>query len=233
MTKETGRIVFGGSMSNSLFTINLRLEMIKGFLDRVCASCSEELEAIEKRKMAGEYCNFENYEHDHSLPFVHADIAARTVGYEIASLIESELHSLAREAWIESKKHKGPKNILDLDMVSAESLTKLKMISDLPFDDVIQLIERYYGIQLNKIDGWEDVRFVRATVNAFKHRQGFKHFREIKWGTKEILWKHEFDIEQAYEAIKNGSTFLLVLYKKIELMVKNYPSDRPVTESTG
>jgi len=54
-----------------------------------------------------------------------------------------------------------------------------------------------YNITLDSIDGWSALIELRSKVNAFKHRDGRKHFKEIDWEEthplKEPLYKARFD----------------------------------------
>jgi hypothetical protein len=98
----------------------------------------------------------------------------------------------------------------------------LKRVSDIPnIDEVIRLIDEYYGISVKEVEGWDDVSNLRATVNDFKHRDGTKRWKDC-WGEDGLRFpqQREFRVEQAYKAMERVKSFLLALDAAIEIKSK-------------
>jgi hypothetical protein len=70
------------------------------------------------------------------------------------------------------------------------------MVSDLPFDEVVALVEKHHGISLGDTEGWSAIIDLRDAVNAFKHRRGFKHPRDINWWSKDQAFGQRYTIDQ-------------------------------------
>ncbi|MGH7181849.1 MAG: hypothetical protein ACREJN_07730 [Nitrospiraceae bacterium] len=198
--------------------LGMDLALLTNFLDHVVTEASQEVNSIEDRRLAGKFASFEDYEGAVDLPFARVAIASRSVSYELVALVEAELQSLAYEPWLASSRHKGPKNIFQLSHVNSEMLTKLRMVSDLPFDTVITLIENHFGITLAHIEGWSEIHELRSAINAFKHRRGFKHPRDISWGSKDGMRVQRYDIGQkeAMKALATVASFFRALKPLIE-----------------
>lgn len=154
----------------NLVVVGIQLDLLSNFLDRVTAEAGQELASIEDRRLAGDFPSFGDYEHVVDRPFARIQIAARAVAYELVALVEGELHQLAHEPWLASSAHKGPKNVQQLSRVNPESLAKLRMVSDLPFDEVVAFVEHRFGIALPDIQGWSAIRELRDAVNVLTKR---------------------------------------------------------------
>lgn len=207
----------------NLVIVQAQLSLLADFLDRVTAEVVQELSSIEERKLAGEFQSLDAYEHAVDYPFARIEIAARAVAYELVGLVESELHRLAHEPWLKSSMHKGPKNVQALARVNPEALTKLRMVSDLPFDQIVKLVESHFGLSFVDIEGWYEIGGLRHAVNAFKHRRGFKHPREIDWSSKNctIPQRYAINRDQAAKAITDVGCFFRGLKRVLN------SSDRP------
>jgi len=75
------------------------------------------------------------------------------------------------------------------------------------------LIEGYYKINLSEVSSFEQVQFVRKSVNAFKHRKGFKDFRRDKGA--ELLEQFRVNRENAYQAIESSRAFIKALWQAV------------------
>ncbi len=140
-------------------------------------------------------------------------IAIRAVFYEINSLIEWELHNLAAEPYqLSAQNTSTPRSIRD---ASIDKATSIKFVYDMPIGKVKGLIERYYKINFSDMPGFTEVQHIRHTVNAFKHRKGFKDFRRDK--VSKIPEKFQPSRENAYQAIDDASIFLKALWKESKL----------------
>ena len=200
------------------FFATKRLEFLQDFLEHTIRDVYTEWDDIEKRRENGDFSCFGDYERAMDFPLFREDIASRAILYELNALVESLLHAIARPLWLHSVSHKGPKQIQDLSSITAESLKTLKMVSDLPIDEIITLIEVRYNIIFKNIDGWSEFLVFLSKVNAFKHRDGKKHFREINWeekiASKDILHKFRFDDA---ETMLNQTSILL---KNLRILTK-------------
>lgn len=140
------------------------------------------------------------------------EIAARAVYYEVNALIERELQASAHRPWLASTKHRGPKS-LDSANLTLDSMQSLKMVQDLPYRRVIELIEETYHIRVKDLDGGRAFLKTRETVNAFKHRNGLVDFRKEKSTRISLTQHYQGEVEQAYEAINNAYVFIEALWK--------------------
>lgn len=201
----------------NLVIVHSCLDMLSDFFDRVTADAGRELDLIEARRLAGDFASFEDYENVVERPFVRIKIAARAVAYELVALVEGELHHLAHEPWLMSSSHKEPKNILQLSRMNHETLAKLRMVSDLPFGKIVALVEDHFGIVLDDIEGWASVLELRDAVNAFKHRRGFKHPRDLNWRSKDVRFPERYTIDQ--EEVKKALVNVASLSKCSRLVI--------------
>jgi hypothetical protein len=204
-------------MKSSMVIMTLTLASLRNFLDHVCAEAERELASINERvrREAFEGREFDDGAFD--APLCRLEIAARAVQYELVALVETELHRSAHEPWLRSTKHRGPKTLLDLNQIGPQSLSTLKRVSDLPFGKIQNLIEGYYGLTLSSLPKWAEVAALRESVNAFKHREGFRRFREIDWA-QHPSWpqRHPTTAESAYARIDAVGTFLAGLHGELK-----------------
>jgi hypothetical protein len=190
---------------------------IRYFIDRLLEDVGREFDAIEKLAECGEFETYEDLEAAQNFPLARYEIGMKAVIYELNSLIESEIYEFAYVPWKESKKNKGPKSIDELGKFELKSMTKIKMVNDINIVEAIKLIESYYSLNFDDIEYWKDVRNMRKAVNAFKHRKGYKHFREIDWATKGLHFpqKYELDMENVLITLEKSEIFLRSLDGKI------------------
>jgi hypothetical protein len=193
--------------SVNLVIVQGQLSLLANFLDRVSTDAGRELKAIEERNVDGTFDSLESYQAALDYPLARLHIAARAVAYELVALVESELHQVAHQPWLEAPKHKGPKNLLEL--AEAGTDTKLRMVSDLGFGEIAKLIESRLSVSLSSLAGWSEIEELREIVNAFKHRRGHKRLREIDWNSPlgALLQRYQFTYEEARKAIGDVGTF--------------------------
>lgn len=193
--------------SVNLVIVQAQLSLLTSFLDRVSTDAGQEIEAIETRNMDGAFDSLESYQAELDYPIARIDIAARAVAYELVALVESELHQLAHRPWLESPTHKGPKNLLELGEGGTE--TKLRMVSDLGFGEIVKLIESRLSLSLSSLEGWSEIEKLREIVNAFKHRRGYKRLRKIDWNSPlhVLFHRYQFTYDEARKAIGSVGTF--------------------------
>lgn len=156
----------------NLIHILHQLESLKFFLHAVSEVAGRDWDSIEKKRQAGNFAEYEDWDAASDRPFVLMDIAIRAIAYELVALTESELHHLANEPWLKLRK-KNPRSF------GPTELKQIKMVSDLKFEKVIELAEIRIGIRLEEVDGWAEIKNLRDVVNAFKHRRGMRRWRDI------------------------------------------------------
>lgn len=186
-------------------TLYIELQAIKDFLNKTLDAVDSETAIICKRKESGEFLNPDDFSNALFAPMEREAIAIRAVFYEINSLIEWELYNLAAE----------PYQLSTQNTSTPRSVPSLKFVYDMPIGKVQGLIERYYKINFSDMPGFTEVDYIRHTVNAFKHRKGFKDFRRDK--VSKIPDKFQPSRENAYQAIDDASTFLKALWKESKL----------------
>jgi hypothetical protein len=71
---------------------------------------------------------------------------------------------------VEFGQNKGPKSIAEIPGAGLEPLRQLKSVTDLSFEDICKLIEGTYSFKLKNLDVWDEMKELRDTVNALKHR---------------------------------------------------------------
>ena len=187
-------------------------QAIRDFLSKTLESVDAEKAIICEREEAGEFRGLDDFSNALFVPMEREAIAIRAVLYEIDALVEWELHNLAREPYRNSVKYaKTPKFIGDMPVDGA---SRIKFVYDIPIGMVIELIEEHYKIHLSALPGFEQFQLIRKSVNAFKHRKGYKDFRrnvESKIGDK-----FQPTREDAYKAIDEARVFLRDLWKKLK-----------------
>lgn len=181
------------------------LEVIKDFLNKTLEAVDSETAIICKREESGEFHGLDDFSNALYAPMEREAIAIRAVFYEINSLIEWELHNLAAE----------PYQLSTQNTSTPRSATSIKFVYDMQIRKVHGLIERYYKINLSDMPRFTEVDHIRHTVNAFKHRKGFKDFRRDKMS--KIPEKFQPSRENAYQAIDDASTFLKALWKESKI----------------
>lgn len=165
------------------------------------------------RKDNGEFTEPDDFSNALFHPLETEAIAIRAVLYEINALIESVFHTVASEAYFSHQKYKNKKETLG-DISSLNEISKIKFVSDLPFGEICNLIEKYYSVKLGDLPSRKYLQFVRQTVNSFKHNNGFKDFRknpDLYIGDRFTLKR-----EGAYKAISEAEVFIKALWHKLE-----------------
>jgi hypothetical protein len=183
----------------STLSINIELSAIKAFLDKSLESVDSEMKAIFKREDAGEFTDEYDFENEVFFPMQREEITIKAVFNEINALVEWELAALA------------PNNVTDYPK-SSKQPKKIKTIFDLKYSELCKRIEDYYKITIADMPGFTEMQLVRETINAFKHRKGFKYPRQ--YPDSNLTDKFHPTREDAYEAIDKASTFLRALIKE-------------------
>lgn len=183
-------------VEGSYFLLNTRLETIRNFLDHVDGEAGQEIWSAMQRNEAGEFEDVDDYDNALFFPVMRQEIAARAVFYEITALIESELQDSAMQPWLESDRFRGLQTT----------------VHDLPFGEVVKMIERTYKVDIRELEGAETLFEIREAVNAFKHRDSRVSARKdpIKYYSGR---RHQADIEKAYEALEKAYEFITALWE--------------------
>ncbi len=193
-------------------TLYSELEVIKDFLNKTLEAVDSETAIICKREESGEFHGLDDFSNALYAPMEREAIAIRAVFYEINSLIEWELYNLADEPYqLSAQNNFSTRSIRDAPI----DITGIKFVYDMPIGKVHGLIERYYKINFSDMPRFTEVQHIRHTVNAFKHRKGFKDFRRDK--VSKIPEKFQPSRENAYQAIDDASIFLKALWKESKL----------------
>ena len=210
-------------MVKSWMITSFEFRAIRSFFNHLSEDVIREFEAIEQRAESGEIKRYEDLESAQDYPFMRYQIGMRAVMHELNSLIETEVYEAAYVPWKKSNKYKGPKSINDLGEFKLKSMSKIRMVNDINFVEAIELIEKYYVIKFNNVECWKDVQEIRSYVNAFKHRKGRKHFREIDWEKDGLHFpqQYELDKNKIISSITNSEVFLRSFDSKIKATRKN------------
>ena len=188
--------------------LDIELNAIKAFLDRVITSVDEEISHVFQMREDGEFTDFDELDNALFIPLESEAIAIRATLYELNALVEWELQHLAIEPYKYASRYAGkPKFIGDAPP------NRLKLVSDLSRGEIRQLIENHYKVDFDELPGSSEVDRVRRAVNAFKHRKGFKDFRRDCWS--HFPERFELNRDEAYRAIEATRKFLGALWKHI------------------
>lgn len=190
--------------------LDSQLGFIRGFLDHVLKDVGEELNDIERRNQDGLIPTYGNLESAYDGPLSRQLIAVRAVYYEINALVEQNLYHVAHRPWIESAKP-GPKTLMEIENLAKNGLRSLKIVNNLKFGEILELIQEYYEITIDDLPGWEVLSDIRTMVNAYKHRSGFVDFRNQAIEKAVIGERHIEDVDKAYRAIDCARKFLHAL----------------------
>lgn len=168
-------------------------------------SAHREIEAINGRAEERDFETFEDLEYAESRPHAWVEYASRAVYYELAALVEHQLHKLARAPWAESQ----PK---------LKKITEIKKdVSDLGFDKICKLIYKHYGTRISEVEGWEEVAKIRSVVNDLKHRGGSRHMKTIDWQKEGFPQLRRIEPDQARIAIENVVRFFDALNRGLSV----------------
>lgn len=200
-------------MSAKSIVLEIQLGALKNFLDRVLEETSIELSEVYAKNDAGEFDEIDDYENALFFPSMRQEIASRAIYYEINALTEREIQECAFPFFLASDKQRKWKEQLPLDISVLEALRSTKLIQDLPYGQVVQYVEDGLQIKLSNLDSYRAISNIREVVNAFKHRDGLVDFRKQKPDEVTFTARHHVGIEQAYEAINQGRSFIFALWK--------------------
>lgn len=192
-------------------SLDIEIQAIKGFLTKTLEAVDVESKTICKQEEAGQFTGIDDFSNALFAPLEREAIAIRAVFYELNALVEWELQNVASLAYQDSTKFKPPKSFTDIS--SLDEVSRVKLVYDLQFGKVCELIEDCYKISLSQLSGFEQFQFVRQSVNAFKHRKGFKDFRRDKGA--ELLEQFRLNRENAYQAIESSRAFLRALWQAV------------------
>lgn len=175
----------------SLISIDIELNEVKSFLERVYRSVDSEYGNLISRAQAGEFKAPDEEANAFFSPRTSERLAMRAALNEINSLVEWELFSLGVAPF---SKEPSKKN-------------KLRLVWDLKRDDLRRLIESHYSIKLVELPGSKEVDDVRNTINAFKHRKGYKDPRK-----ENVLGRYELGRAFVANCLVGARNYLRALH---------------------
>lgn len=182
----------------TLITLRIELDAIRSFLKRVINAADAEYSRIGAMSDAGEFTHCDDEANAYFAPMMWEDIAVRAALGELNSLVEWELGLIANGLQ-SGKKENFRKN-------------RSTSVSDLKIGQIIERIEIHYGIRIEEMSSYGDVKDLRNKVNAFKHRKGFKHPYKDKY--KAFPEKVNTSREETYAAIDSVKRFLRDVWSK-------------------
>ncbi len=183
--------------------------MITNFAERVQTDVAAEFDQIETQRLNGEIREYIDLERAENFPLARLEIGARAVAYEVVAVVEQQLHAAAEGPWLQDQLSKRPGNL------PSPSITELKPVTDLPYRDVVRLVEKHHGVILADLPGWAVLSQLRAHINSFKHRAGWKHPREVDWAHAKIDpadFRNEITFEQEHAALDALYGFVRALH---------------------
>lgn len=183
-------------MSRSFF-LNMELEYIRSFLERVDRSVEHDCLEIARRAEAGEFTDEDDENNAYFDPTMSEEIAVRAALGELNALVEQALQHVAAKPLAREQVRKKPK--------------RNKMAWDLKRDDLHLVIGNYYQISIDDLPGSTVIDEIRRTVNAYKHRGGFKDPRR---DTDSAFFPEKFQLERerVFHQIESVHSFLNALW---------------------
>lgn len=190
--------------------LDIEIQSIKDFLTKILETVDAEIKIIIEQEEAGRFFVIDDFPNALFIPLEREAIALRAVFHELNALIEWELQDVALDAHLKSD-IRAPKTFDDIS--SLDEISRVKLVYDLNFSKICNLIEVYYEIDLSKLTGYEQFQIIRQSVNAFKHRKGFKDLRKDK-GAK-LLDQYKLNRKDVYQAIEVSKAFIRALRRAI------------------
>ena len=198
--------------------INLRLEVVKNFLDKNLKVISAEKTIIYEQEESDKLHDYSDDFSNSLFPLImQEEIVIRTVFYELSAIIEFIFKDFAKGSFHKSQtnysKFIGDKKECDIE--------EIKFITKLKFNELESIIEKNYNFEFNYLNGYsyEKIRQIRQIANNFKHCNGCKYPNKYnKYTLSEIGLSHESKPtrEETYQAIDETKDFFKVLQKKIK-----------------
>ncbi len=202
--------------TNNILLLNLKLDTLRSFLERVGKSVDQDYLDVSKRKDAGEFEDNDELSNALYDPMQAEKIAIRAVYYELNALIESELQHLAVD-------------IANKDKDVSQEVSRLvcciksgrKLVWDLKISDLQRIIESHYKVQLDDLRGSKKAKKIRQIVNAYKHREGVQDPRKDKKGIRAFPQWYKLERKQAFQAINSVGDFFRALWSEINTRSNN------------
>jgi len=198
-------------MGNFLI-LDIEIQAIEEFLTKTLETVDTEVTHIFSQEKSGAFTGIDDFSNALFFPLSREAISFRAVFYELNAIVEWELQSVASKVYKYSLRFKPPKSFADI--TALDEVSRVKLVYDLPFNEICKLITDYYKINLSTLYGFEQVQFIRQSTNAFKHRKGFKDIRRDK-GSK-LLEEFRMNRTDAYQAIESTKGFLKALWKALD-----------------
>lgn len=182
----------------TLISLEIELGAIRSFLNSVTIAADSEYSRIKAMSDAGEFSHYDDEANAYFIPEMWEKIAIRATLGELNSLVEWELQGLA--------------NVLPPGKREKSRKDRLNFVFDLKIAQIMERIENHYGIRIEEMTGYENVKIVRDKVNSFKHRKGFKHpYRDKYEALGETFTSNR---EEAFRAIDSVRSFLRDIWSR-------------------
>jgi hypothetical protein len=182
--------------------VHEQLRFLRDFLSHLERDIALEWSEIETRNKEGEFRDFEDYESAMDYPLFREQFTAKSIFNELNILVEETLHSAASLPW-------------RMEQATQRTDPLPKPEWELPIGKIWELIENHYCIRRTDLPGWEVYNELREMNNAFKHRRGFRRFRDILQSDKPSFEeaRHKAKIDDAKRFLDEIERFILGVAK--------------------
>ena len=180
----------------TLISLDIELGVIRSFLEKVINTADSEYSRIKALSDAGKFLHYDDEANAYFTPEMWEKIAIRATIGELNALVEWELCNLANKPFFEKE--------------TAFKKGRLRMVSKLRMDEIIELIENHHKIKLSDLEDYKQINLIRSKVNSFKHRKGFKDPKKDVCNT--LGDKFEVSRKEAFQSIDSVRSFLKELW---------------------
>jgi hypothetical protein len=178
--------------------LNMKLECLGTFLDRAFKVDDYYARAVTPPESGGDLEHYAKtlgeLENAFGILLAYQDIVFRAVYWELNALVELELKYLVGSIMSARGEQPGP-----FKWRCARSM-----------------IEREYGISLEDLPGFDEIKEIRKIANAYKHDDGFSgSYEEITTGAGTVVarreTRHKLSRDKAYQSIEAVHEFMKAL----------------------
>lgn len=192
--------------------LDIRLNIIKNFLDHVLQESVKEIEQVFGKYEEGNFAGLDDYDNALFYPLERQEIAIHAVFYEITALVEHELQNSAQQPWLLSDEYnKKLKKLQKSVELSDPKIISLGMVSNCSLGVIRELINKHYGIKIDKLPADKPCQYIRDIINSSKHRLGHKDLRNHK--SLRLPDYHKFEVDTAYDGIEQARIFIKALWE--------------------
>ncbi|MCK5085797.1 hypothetical protein KAK05_03735 [Candidatus Parcubacteria bacterium] len=192
---------------------NLRLEVVKNFLDKNLKVIDAEQAIIREQEENNEFRDrLDDFSNAIFPSILQEEIVVRAVYYELSAIIEFIFQDFAMNSYHKSQT-KHSKFIGDKEEYE---IKEIKFVSKLNFKKLEEEIEKTYNFKFNDLKNYDykKIKRIRQIAVDFKHHRGYKD--PYKYPESEISDESKPSRKEVYQAIDETKSFFEVLRKKIE-----------------